>query len=145
MYRDARIMKIFEGPTEALMVYLDRLFSSRATASLMAAAFAKIGGEDLYSNLVDRMNVENALAADREVYRGWSIALSFAIGVCRADKAAEEYLSRRLAITLNRVEEKGSALEGKLPGIIEEFLASTNGSIGKPEFGPTFMAVKGFV
>lgn len=144
MYRDARIMKIFEGPTETLMVHLDRLFSSKATSLSMEAAFGQIDAADLYAKIAVEMRGEHARGADREVYRGWAIALSFAIGVCRADEAAVDYLSRRLTLILDKVQEQGRGGE-HLPQLIEDFLASTNASILKPDFDQTFMSVKGFV
>jgi alkylation response protein AidB-like acyl-CoA dehydrogenase len=147
MYRDARIMRIFEGPTETLMVHLDRLFSSKATSRSVEAAFGQINANDLYSKTWVKLRGEHAKAADREVYRGWAIALSFAIGVCRDDEAAKgavDYLSKRLAQVLAKVEEQG-AIGDHLPDVIENFLASTNASILKPDFNETFMSVKAFV
>ncbi|MCS4088936.1 acyl-CoA dehydrogenase family protein [Rhizobium sp. BK176] len=147
MYRDARIMKIFEGPTEVLLAHLDRIFSSKATSVSMEVAFGQIDAADLYAKTLVKVRGDHANGADREVYRGWAIALSFAIGVCRRDEAAKgtvDYLSRRLALILDKVEEQGRGGE-HLPQLIEDFLASANGSIRKPNFDQTFMSVKGFV
>jgi alkylation response protein AidB-like acyl-CoA dehydrogenase len=150
LYRDARIMRIFEGPTEVLLTHLERMFSSRATASMLAEAFAGIDAEDLFLTLKDRFDGEHSRAAGREVHRGWAIALSLALGVCRAGGPSDVTRSLELCLTgpltgvLERLATPAADDREQLSRIIEDFMVSTNVSIRKPDFDRSFMVVRKF-
>jgi alkylation response protein AidB-like acyl-CoA dehydrogenase len=152
IYRDVRIMRIFEGPTETLLSYLDRSFASRATADEMGQAFTELGQKVLFDALRTAFGLGRKQKAADAVQRGWLVAYAIALAAHRAqnDNSArahriEEYLSERVsALVLEMNTRPVSYTPFSTDGLVGEFLESAGISIQTPEFDDGFMTLKNF-
>ena len=86
VYRDARILRIFEGPTEALLSYLGRCFFSKATCDEVAALFNLLDAEPIYDVLVEALTDFDDEDGATLVHAGWLITLGLAHAVMSSSR-----------------------------------------------------------
>lgn len=153
IYRDARILRIFEGPTEALLSHLGRSFLSPATRDTVADLFADLGGAAAYASL-------RAIATDGDlhgavlVHMGWLVALGLMSALAqrtaaaRGDEpsaeaaafAAEEFRAARgIALPIWTGAERDKARR-----TWEAFATDMDGTIRMPVFDSHQMKILGF-
>ncbi|MCA1360889.1 acyl-CoA/acyl-ACP dehydrogenase [Bradyrhizobium sp. IC3069] len=85
IYRDARILRIFEGPTEALLSHLGRCLLSKATRDEIADLFRSIGAASVHAAAIDELSGLNETDGAVLIYAGWLTTLGLAKAVMSAD------------------------------------------------------------
>ncbi|SFJ86214.1 Acyl-CoA dehydrogenase [Bradyrhizobium sp. Gha] len=84
IYRDARILRIFEGPTEALLSHLGRCLLSKATRHEIADLFRSVGAASIHAAAIDELSSLNEADGAVLVYAGWLTTLGLAKAVVSA-------------------------------------------------------------
>lgn len=84
IYRDARILRIFEGPTETLLSHLGRCLLSRATRDEIADLFRSLGATAVYAAAIEELSGLNETDGATLIYAGWLTTLGLAQAVVSA-------------------------------------------------------------
>ncbi|WP_456835955.1 acyl-CoA dehydrogenase family protein [Bradyrhizobium sp. USDA 4519] len=110
IYRDARILRIFEGPTETLLSHLGRCLLSRATRDEIADLFVSLGAASVHADVVEELRGLNETDGAVLIHAGWLTTLGLAQAVMTAGTftasdcatAAADLVSTELAAVRSR-------------------------------------------
>ncbi|MFQ3459015.1 acyl-CoA dehydrogenase family protein [Bradyrhizobium sp. UFLA01-814] len=141
IYRDARILRIFEGPTEALLSHLGRCLLSRATRDEIADLFLSLGAAQIHAAMMEELSGLNETDGAVLIYAGWLTTLGLAQAIMSADgffpsdcaTAAADLVSSELATLRTRAPTRQS-FEGRIRAsrVLNAFLQDAVSSIGAP-------------
>ncbi|MGY2844045.1 alkylation response protein AidB-like acyl-CoA dehydrogenase [Bradyrhizobium sp. USDA 4509] len=81
IYRDARILRIFEGPTETLLSHLGRCLLSRATRDEIADLFLSLDAAPFHAAAIEELSGLNETDGAVLIYAGWLTTLGLAQAV----------------------------------------------------------------
>ncbi|MDA9420876.1 acyl-CoA dehydrogenase family protein [Bradyrhizobium sp. CCBAU 53380] len=85
IYRDARILRIFEGPTEALLAHLGRCLLSKATRDEIADLFRSVGAASVHAGAIAELSGLNETDGAVLIYAGWLTTLGLAKAIMSTD------------------------------------------------------------
>jgi alkylation response protein AidB-like acyl-CoA dehydrogenase len=153
MYRDARILRIFEGPTEALLAHLGRSFFSPATRDTVADLFSDLGAARTHAAL--RAAAPAAMSHGAAlVHTGWLVSLALVSALARRAAVTDaDELSLEAAAFAE--DEFRTALAGEFPRwgsaecdrakrMVDGFVAEAAATIRVPLFDADRLKIVGF-
>lgn len=149
IYRDLRITRIFEGPTETLLSHLSRQFSSRATSEQVRGVFVELGQVVELARL-DKATRGLGPSQGTEVAKGWLIALHLAKACHSYSKSGQslskavDLISAKVSGVLREVQKAKSAAENVGITEFDAFLADAGARFKSPKVDGDFMVVEGF-
>ncbi|WP_456725286.1 acyl-CoA dehydrogenase family protein [Bradyrhizobium sp. USDA 4350] len=89
IYRDARILRIFEGPTETLLSHLGRCLLSRATRDEISDLFVSLGAASIHAAAIEELCGLDQTDGAVLIYAGWLTTLGLAQAVITAGAFSE--------------------------------------------------------
>ncbi|MBH5372201.1 acyl-CoA dehydrogenase family protein [Bradyrhizobium glycinis] len=110
IYRDARILRIFEGPTEALLSHLGRCLLSKATRDEISDLFRSLGASSVHAAAIEELSALNETDGAVLIYAGWLTTLGLAHAVMSSGRfsisdcteAASDLVRSELAVLRTR-------------------------------------------
>ncbi|PAY08607.1 hypothetical protein CK489_12980 [Bradyrhizobium sp. UFLA03-84] len=81
IYRDARILRFFEGPTETLLSHLGRCLLYRATRDEIADLFVSLGAASVHADAIEELRGLDETDGAVLIYAGWLTTLGLAQAV----------------------------------------------------------------
>ncbi|WP_375789986.1 acyl-CoA dehydrogenase family protein [Bradyrhizobium sp. Pha-3] len=141
IYRDVRILRIFEGPTETLLSHLGRCLLSRATRDEIADLFLSLDAAPVHAAAIEELAGLNETDGAVLIYAGWLTTLGLAQAVMSAGcfsasdcaNAAADLVSSELATLRTRAPARLS-FEGRIRAsrTLNTFLQDAASSIRSP-------------
>ncbi|MGY2804020.1 acyl-CoA dehydrogenase family protein [Bradyrhizobium sp. USDA 4506] len=152
IYRDARILRIFEGPTETLLSHLGRCLLSRATRDEIADLFLSLGAAPVHAAAIEELSGLNETDGAVLIYAGWLTTLGLAQAVISAgcfsasDCPAADLVSSELDILRARAPARLS-FEGRIRAsrTLNTFLHDAASSIRSPVLTDDYLKLVEYV
>ncbi|MGY3034202.1 alkylation response protein AidB-like acyl-CoA dehydrogenase [Bradyrhizobium sp. USDA 4354] len=154
IYRDARILRIFEGPTEALLSHLGRCLLSKATRDEIADLFRSVGAASVHAAAIEELSGLNETDGAVLIYAGWLTTLGLAKAVMSAGcfsasdcaAAAADLVSSELATLRTRAPARQSAeVRNRASRTLTTFLQDAACSIRSPVLTDDYLRLVQYV
>ncbi|WP_346656751.1 acyl-CoA dehydrogenase family protein [Bradyrhizobium sp. NBAIM14] len=154
IYRDARILRIFEGPTEALLSHLGRCLLSKATRDEIADLFRSVGAASVHAAAIEELSGLDETDGAVLIYAGWLTTLGlakavmsagcFSISDCAA--AAADLVSSELATLRTRAPARQSVeVRNRASRTLTIFLQDAACSIRSPVLTDDYLKLVQYV
>lgn len=137
IFRDARILRIFEGPTETLLSFLGRCATSTATQNDMLLFIERIGGSTVGISHTD------SLLSD-----GWSVVREIVRGICIKNSYSEDEFNYLMTDIDSRIVNSRSTsreISYYANTTIDQFMAKLQNDILTPDVDFTNMRMAGYL
>lgn len=154
IYRDVRIFRIFEGPTEVLLAYLGRCYFSEVFRIEIFALFKSLDASDIYNDIVEALSGCDGSDGIVLIHAGWLITSGLSLSIMLYKhfsvsnfvvKATELATSNYRSLRARSPTQADSVNRASAKDIINEFLAETASSIRSPVFTNDYMRVERYV